>query len=191
MLVAHPDRPRGGRGRVRACRRRSRSIAGCSPTGNGMPAPTRACMSSTSASRRTRRRSIRDDFADLYDRADKLTFVSDDRALLKSWPTAPSRRSATARRSARARPIISTSPTPPRTRATASRRSPKMLGVDLADVAVFGDMDNDVAMFDRAGLLGRDGPGARRGEGQGRLRFRAATRKTASRTRSTRSFCRR
>lgn len=95
---------------------------------------------------------VRSDFTDFYDTADKLTFVSDDRALLKGL----------AERAVAAfgdRATIGQSQTYylDVTDTTANKGDgvaalAKMLGVDMADVAVFGDMDNDVAMFDRAGF---------------------------------------
>ena len=60
-----------------------RSIAGCSPTTTGMPATERgrSCRAA-SASPRTRSRSSPTISRDLLDHADKITFVSDDAALL-------------------------------------------------------------------------------------------------------------
>ena len=95
---------------------------------------------------------IRDDFIDLYDRVDKLTIVSDDAPLLKSLAD---KAQATFGKAA----TIGQSQTYylDVTGVTANKGDgvaalAKIHGVDLADVAVFGDMDNDVAMFDRAGF---------------------------------------
>lgn len=95
---------------------------------------------------------IRDDFTDLYDRVDKLTIVSDDAALLKGL-------AAKAKAAFRKQATIGQSQTYylDVTGVTANKGDgvaalAKMLGIDLADVAVFGDMDNDVAMFERAGF---------------------------------------
>jgi Cof subfamily protein (haloacid dehalogenase superfamily) len=95
---------------------------------------------------------VRSDFGDLYDAADKLTFVSDDRTLLKGL----------AERAVAAfgdRATIGQSQTyyldvtdTAANKGDGVAALAELLGVDLADVAVFGDMDNDVAMFDRAGF---------------------------------------
>lgn len=95
---------------------------------------------------------VRGDFSDLYSAADKLTFVSDDRVLLKDL----------AERAASAfgeRATIGQSQTyylditdTAANKGDGVAALATMLGIDLADVAVFGDMDNDVAMFDRAGF---------------------------------------
>lgn len=95
---------------------------------------------------------VRGDFTDLYDSADKLTFVSDDRPLLKEL----------ADRAAAAfgdRATIGQSQTyyldvtdTAANKGDGVAALARMLGVDMADVAVFGDMDNDVPMFDRAGF---------------------------------------
>lgn len=94
---------------------------------------------------------LRDDFGDLYDRADKVTFVSDDAPLLRDLAGR-----AIARFGGRA--TIGQSQTyyldVTDTRANKGdgvAELASMLGVDLAQVAVFGDMENDLAMFARAG----------------------------------------
>ncbi len=95
---------------------------------------------------------LRDDFSDLYDRADKVTFVSDDAPVLKDLAGR-----GVAQYGARA--TIGQSQTyyldVTDTRANKGDGVAELagiLGIDLAQVAVFGDMDNDVAMFRRAGL---------------------------------------
>ena len=95
---------------------------------------------------------LRDDFSDLYGRADKVTFVSDDAPVLKDLAGR-----GVAQYGARA--TIGQSQTyyldVTDTRANKGdgvAELASILGVDLAQVAVFGDMDNDVAMFRRAGL---------------------------------------
>ncbi|HEX7695299.1 MAG TPA: Cof-type HAD-IIB family hydrolase [Sphingomonas sp.] len=95
---------------------------------------------------------LRDDFTDLYHRTEKLTFVSDDAPLLKDFADR-----AAARFGGRA--TIGQSQTyyldVTDTRANKGdgvTTLAAMLGVDLAEVAVFGDMDNDLAMFARAGV---------------------------------------
>ena len=94
---------------------------------------------------------LREDFTDLYHRIEKLTFVSDDAPLL---------RDVAGRAAARFgdRATIGQSQTyyldVTDTRANKGEgvaALANMLGVDLAEVAVFGDMDNDLAMFARAG----------------------------------------
>lgn len=95
---------------------------------------------------------LRDDFADLYDRADKLTFVSDDPALLKAL-------AEKAKAAFGGKASIGQSQTYyldvtdlAANKGDGVAALAKLLGVDLGDVAVFGDMDNDVPMFARAGL---------------------------------------
>lgn len=95
---------------------------------------------------------LREDFADLYDRADKVTFVSDDAPLLKDLADR-----AVAAFGAQA--TIGQSQTyyldvtaPAANKGDGVAALARLLGIDLADVAVFGDMDNDVPMFRRAGL---------------------------------------
>ena len=95
---------------------------------------------------------LRTDFADLFDRADKVTFVSDDAPVLKDL-------AGRGIASFGARATIGQSQTyyldVTDTRANKGDGVAELagiLGVDLANVAVFGDMDNDVAMFRRAGL---------------------------------------
>lgn len=95
---------------------------------------------------------LRTDFSDLYDRADKVTFVSFDYPMLKDL---------TARAAAAFgdRATVGQSQTyyldvtdTHANKGDGVTQLAAMLGVDLAEVAVFGDMENDVAMFRRAGL---------------------------------------
>jgi hydroxymethylpyrimidine pyrophosphatase-like HAD family hydrolase len=93
-----------------------------------------------------------DDFSDLYDRADKITFVSDDPPVLKDLAAR-----GVAQFGARA--TIGQSQTyyldvtdTHANKGDGVAELAAILGVDLAHVAVFGDMDNDVAMFARAGM---------------------------------------
>lgn len=95
---------------------------------------------------------LREDFTDLYDRADKLTFVSDDPTLLKSL-------AENAKVAFGGKASIGQSQTYyldvtdlAANKGDGVAALAKLLGVDLAEVAVFGDMDNDVPMFARAGL---------------------------------------
>lgn len=95
---------------------------------------------------------LRQDFADLHDRADKVTFVSDDAPLLREFA-----RRAIAEFGAGATIGQSQTYYLDVTNARANKGDgvaalAGMLGVDLAEVAVFGDMDNDIAMFARAGV---------------------------------------
>jgi len=95
---------------------------------------------------------LRADFADLYGRADKVTFVSDDRDLLKDLAA-----KAVAAFGDRATIGQSQVYYLDVTDLAANKGDgvaalAKMLGVDLPDTLVLGDMDNDIAMFDRAGL---------------------------------------
>ena len=95
---------------------------------------------------------IRDDFTGLYDRIDKLTIVSDDADLLAGLAKktqAAFGKAATIGQSQTYYLDV--------TGITANKGDgvtalAKMLGIDLADVAVFGDMNNDVPMFERAGF---------------------------------------
>jgi Cof subfamily protein (haloacid dehalogenase superfamily) len=95
---------------------------------------------------------LRDEFADLFNRADKVTFVSDDAPLLRKLAG-----HAIAKFGARA--TIGQSQTyyldvtdTHANKGDGIAELAQILGIDLAQVAVFGDMDNDVAMFRRAGL---------------------------------------
>ena len=94
---------------------------------------------------------VRSDFTDLYDRADKITFVSDDAALLAGLAD-------------RARPlgeratIVQSQAYYLDVTALAANKGDGVaaladaLRVQLAATAVFGDQANDVAMFARAGV---------------------------------------
>jgi len=95
---------------------------------------------------------LRDDFSDLYDRADKVTFVSDDAPVLKELAGRGVVQFG-------ARATIGQSQTyyldvtdTHANKGDGIAELAQILGIDLAQVAVFGDMDNDVAMFRRAGL---------------------------------------
>jgi len=95
---------------------------------------------------------LRDDFTDLYDRADKVTFVSDDAPVLRDLADR-----GVAKFGARATIGQSQTYYLDVTDLRANKGDgvtelASILGVDLENVAVFGDMDNDLAMFARAGL---------------------------------------
>ena len=95
---------------------------------------------------------IRDDFADFYDRVDKLTIVSDDAPLLKNLADKAQAKFGTVATIGQSQTYYLDVTGITANKGDGVAALAKMLGVDLADVAVFGDMDNDVAMFDRAGF---------------------------------------
>jgi len=95
---------------------------------------------------------VRDDFTDLYDTADKLTFVSDDRALLKGLAERAVEASGDRATIGQSQTYYLDVTDTAANKGDGVAALAELLGVDLADVAVFGDMDNDVAMFDRAGF---------------------------------------
>jgi len=94
---------------------------------------------------------LRDDFGDLYDRADKVTFVSDDAPVLKDLAARGialfGQRATIGQSQTYYLDITDTRAN----KGDGVAELATMLGVDLAQVAVFGDMDNDLAMFARAG----------------------------------------
>jgi Cof subfamily protein (haloacid dehalogenase superfamily) len=107
------------------------------------------------------------DFASLYDRADKLTFVGDDPALLGAL----SDRARTAFGD-RATVVQSQTYYLDVTALAANKGAgvtllADALGAPLGQVAVIGDQANDVAMFDRAGLS------IAMGQGPGEVRAKA------------------
>ncbi len=95
---------------------------------------------------------LRADFSDLYDRTDKVTFVSFDapmlRALTQRAAAAFGDRATVGQSQTYYLDVTDTAAN----KGDGVAALAKMLGIDLADVAVFGDMDNDVAMFERAGF---------------------------------------
>lgn len=95
---------------------------------------------------------LRDDFADLYDRVDKLTIVSDDAPLLKSLADKAKAKFGTAATIAQSQTYYLDVTGVTANKGDGVAALAKMLGVEMADVAVFGDMENDVPMFDRAGF---------------------------------------
>ena len=95
---------------------------------------------------------IRRTFDDLFSRADKITFVSDDPALLKGLAgkaIAEFGDKATIGHSQTYYLDVTDTAANKGDGVAALARE---LGIDLADVVVLGDMDNDIAMFARAGL---------------------------------------
>jgi Cof subfamily protein (haloacid dehalogenase superfamily) len=95
---------------------------------------------------------IRDDFSDLYDRVDKLTIVSDDASLLKGIAEKAQGKFGNQATIGQSQTYYLDVTGIAANKGDGVAALAKMLGIDLADVAVFGDMDNDVPMFDRAGF---------------------------------------
>jgi Cof subfamily protein (haloacid dehalogenase superfamily) len=95
---------------------------------------------------------LRSDFSDLYARADKVTFVSEDRDLLAGLAEKASAlfgdRATIGQSQTYYLDVTDTLANKGDGVAALARE----LGIDLADIVVLGDMDNDVAMFVRAGL---------------------------------------
>lgn len=94
---------------------------------------------------------VRRDFTDLYDRADKVTFVSDDAALLAGLAD------KTKTLADRATIVQSQTYYLDVTALAANKGDgvtalAEAIGVPLAQTAVFGDQANDVAMFARASV---------------------------------------
>lgn len=95
---------------------------------------------------------LRDDFTDLYDRVDKLTIVSDDAALLKDLADKAKKAFGTKATIGQSQTYYLDVTGVTANKGDGVATLAQMLGIDLADVAVFGDMNNDVPMFDRAGF---------------------------------------
>lgn len=94
---------------------------------------------------------IRADFDDLLDRADKITFVSDDPAVLAALHAR-----ATAAYGAEATIVQSQTYYLDVTAKAANKGDgiaalARAIGADLADTIAIGDQANDIAMFERAG----------------------------------------
>lgn len=94
---------------------------------------------------------LRQDFTDLYDRADKITFVSDDAGLLKGL-------AEKAKGFVDRATIVQSQTYYLDITALAANKGEGIvaltgaLGVPLAETAAFGDQANDVPMFARAGV---------------------------------------
>jgi hypothetical protein len=95
---------------------------------------------------------LRDDFSDLYDRADKVTFVSDDPPLLKGLAEKAVAAFGTRATIGQSQTYYLDVTDTAANKGDGIAELARVLGVDLSEVAVMGDMDNDVAMFRRAGL---------------------------------------
>lgn len=95
---------------------------------------------------------IRTGFADLYARADKVTFVSDDRDLLESLAGKASAAFGDRATIGQSQVYYLDVTDTAANKGDGVAALAQMIGVELADTVVLGDMDNDVAMFDRAGL---------------------------------------
>jgi Cof subfamily protein (haloacid dehalogenase superfamily) len=95
---------------------------------------------------------LRDDFSDLYDRADKVTFVSDDPPVLKDLANRGIALFGQRATIGQSQTYYLDVTDIHANKGDGVTELAGILGVDLAHVAVFGDMDNDVPMFARAGL---------------------------------------
>ncbi len=95
---------------------------------------------------------LRDDFADLYGRADKIVFVSDDRDLLRGLAERGQAVFGTRATIGQSQTYYLDITAPQANKGDGLAALARLLGIDLSEVAVFGDMDNDVPMFRRAGL---------------------------------------
>jgi Cof subfamily protein (haloacid dehalogenase superfamily) len=94
---------------------------------------------------------LRDDFADLYDRADKVTFVSDDAPVLKDLAQRGIAQFGQRATIGQSQTYYLDVTDTHANKGDGVAELARILGIDLAHVAVFGDMDNDLAMFARAG----------------------------------------
>jgi len=94
---------------------------------------------------------LRADFSDLYDRADKVTFVSDDAPVLKGLANRGIAKFGQRATIGQSQTYYLDVTDTRANKGDGVTELAAMLGVDLAQVAVFGDMDNDLAMFARAG----------------------------------------
>jgi Cof subfamily protein (haloacid dehalogenase superfamily) len=95
---------------------------------------------------------LRDDFGDLYARADKVTFVSDDPPLLKGLADRAIEQFGVRATIGQSQTYYLDVTDTHANKGAGVTELAALLGVDMAEVAVFGDMDNDVPMFRRAGL---------------------------------------
>lgn len=95
---------------------------------------------------------LRDDFSDLYDRADKVTFVSFDYPMLRDLTARAAAAFGTRATVGQSQTYYLDVTDTHANKGAGVAALAGMLGVDMAEVAVFGDMDNDVPMFARAGL---------------------------------------
>lgn len=95
---------------------------------------------------------LRDDFRDLYDRANKVTFVSDDAPVLEDLANRGVALFGQRATIGQSQTYYLDVTDIRANKGEGVAELAGMLGIDLAHVAVFGDMDNDVAMFTRAGM---------------------------------------
>jgi len=95
---------------------------------------------------------LRDDFSEFYDRADKITFVSDDAPVLKDLADRGSALYGQRATIGQSQTYYLDVTDLHANKGDGVTELAAILGVDLAHVAVFGDMDNDIAMFARAGM---------------------------------------
>jgi len=95
---------------------------------------------------------LRSDFTDLYARADKIVFVSDDRDLLHGLAERGQAAFGSRATIGQSQTYYLDVTAPQANKGDGVAALAHLLGIDLSEVAVFGDMDNDVPMFRRAGL---------------------------------------
>lgn len=93
-----------------------------------------------------------DDMAALYGEADKLTWVSDDPALLRDLTAKMRARSGDRATIAQSQTYYLDLTDIRANKGDGVAALARAIGVDLAEVAVLGDMANDLPMFARAGL---------------------------------------
>lgn len=92
------------------------------------------------------------DFTRFRDRVDKLTFVSDDRALLKRLADDAKARFGQEATIAQSQVYYLDTTAREANKGDGVAALARAFGVDLSDVAVLGDMNNDLPMFARAGF---------------------------------------
>ncbi|MBN8807296.1 MAG: HAD family phosphatase [Sphingomonas sp.] len=95
---------------------------------------------------------VRRDFTDLYDRADKITFVSDDRPLLRDLAERAGAAYGDRATIAQSQVYYLDVTGKAANKGDGVAALADLLGIALADTVVLGDMDNDLPMFARAGL---------------------------------------
>lgn len=95
---------------------------------------------------------IRQDMTDLFGDVDKLTWVSDEPELLARLEAEMKARIGEAATIARSQTYYLDLTHPTANKGNGVETLARIAGIDLADVAVLGDMPNDLPMFRRAGL---------------------------------------
>jgi Cof subfamily protein (haloacid dehalogenase superfamily) len=94
---------------------------------------------------------VTDDMDALLDRADKITFVSDDAPMLKSWCDRASQAFGAAATVVQSQTYYLDITARGGNKGDGIAALARALGVDLADTVAIGDQGNDLAMFARAG----------------------------------------